>query len=74
MKIIQRGVIPEEREYQVACPKCKTIFEFKHAEATYNSDQRDGDYLSICCPLCFHSCTKDARDYIRRGEKQYAAY
>lgn len=74
MKIIQRGVIPEEREYQAACTICKTIFEFKRTEATYNTDERDGDYLSICCPLCFSSCTKQVHEYIQRGEKRYAAY
>lgn len=52
MKIIKKGKLPEEREYMSTCRHCKTFFSFLKNEATYNYDQRDGDFLSIDCPLC----------------------
>lgn len=52
MKIIEQGQIPEEKTYQCTCRNCKTVFEFKKYEARYVSDQRDGDFLTISCPIC----------------------
>ena len=52
MKIIKRGKKSEERVYRVTCDDCGTVFEFKRAEAEYVSDQRDGDALTVKCPLC----------------------
>ena len=52
MKIIKRGKDPNKKKYKVTCDNCKTIFEFLYCEAKYNADDRDGDYLSIKCPVC----------------------
>lgn len=52
MKIIRAGKLPEQREYRTTCRKCQTFFSFLQGEAEYNSDQRDGDFYSISCPLC----------------------
>lgn len=52
MKIIEHGALPEEKTYQSKCGNCKTVFEFLRKEAKYNSDQREGPFLTINCPLC----------------------
>lgn len=52
MKIIKQGKLPEEKEYQAKCSNCKTEISFKRKEATYVPCQRDGDSLTIGCPLC----------------------
>ena len=57
VKIIQRGTLPSEREYQSMCRKCGTVFEWVAAEGTVHSDQRDGDYITIGCPLCGETVT-----------------
>lgn len=48
--IIQRGIPKSERQYKARC-RCGTVFEFKYHEAENVSDQRDGDFLKIHCPL-----------------------
>lgn len=59
-EIINQGSLPSEKVYTVTCSHCKTLFKFKQDEAKYVSDQRDGDFLQITCPLpgCYHSVTK----------------
>lgn len=59
MEIIKRGSIPGEREHEVTCYRCKTVFRFKEHEAQKHYDQRDGDYLSIDCPVCDGIVTKN---------------
>lgn len=51
MKIIKEGKLPEKKTYKTSCSNCGTEFEFKQEEAEFVSDQRDGDYLKIHCPL-----------------------
>ena len=60
MKIITPGRIPENIEIRATCNHCKTVFEFTPKEATIRSDQRDGDYYEVCCPMCVKLVTKDA--------------
>jgi RNase P subunit RPR2 len=57
MKIIERGHLPEQKPYRVTCGTCRTIFEFEQREAKVTRDQRDGDYVSIACPVCQTKCT-----------------
>lgn len=52
MRIITKGKLPEDALYEVICQHCKTVFEFERREAKFTSDQRDGDYLIIICPVC----------------------
>lgn len=56
MKIIERGTIPADREWKATCVHCGTRFEFKQSEGTFRSDQRDGDYVEIPCPVCKQTC------------------
>jgi RNase P subunit RPR2 len=71
MKIIKEGLIPEEVVYRTTCTKCDTEFEFSEKEAKVTSDQRDGDYVSIPCPLCKNECTTGhitPKEYTRRKQ------
>jgi hypothetical protein len=52
MKIIEYGDRPEDKVYRNKCGHCKTVYEFARKEAKFHSDQRDGDYLTINCPVC----------------------
>jgi DNA-directed RNA polymerase subunit RPC12/RpoP len=54
MRVIKAGAKPEDKLYQAACMHCKTEVEFARHEAKYNPDQRDGDFLSVNCPICSH--------------------
>jgi RNase P subunit RPR2 len=58
MEILHRGIAPSERTHEATCSTCKTKIRFVQHEAKYNSDQREGDYLSITCPVCSHIITK----------------
>lgn len=57
IKIIKRGQKPENKIYQGECYRCKTVVEFPMGAAKYNSDQREGDFLSVVCPVCSHQIT-----------------
>ena len=55
MKIIRRGTLPTEKVYEGTCNHCDTVVEFQAKEAKLVSDQRDGDYYEIQCPVCGHT-------------------
>lgn len=63
MKIISRGTIHEQVPHQSMCRHCYTVFEWMTPEARCHSDQRDGDYYSIPCPVCSREVTKQVRRY-----------
>ena len=52
MEIIKKGRLPEEEIFEGDCHNCKTEFRCKRCEGTYESYQRDGDFLRVTCPLC----------------------
>ncbi len=52
MKIIERGIKPDDAVCKSRCMHCKTLVEFQRSEARYVSDQRDGDALVVACPVC----------------------
>jgi len=59
MIIIKRGTIPAERIYEATCRVCNTEVSFLQKEAKINYDQRDGNYLTIKCPVCESVIFKD---------------
>lgn len=61
MNIIKRGTPPEDRKYTATCRRCKTEVEFLLRETEYHSDQRDGDYLQVACPVCLDPITVAVR-------------
>lgn len=56
MKIIERGVFPEDREWKAICGHCRTRFECFEKEGQVELDQRDGNYLKVACPVCSRLC------------------
>lgn len=66
MRIIRQGKLPEMELFEVTCDRCKTLFEFEKVEAKITSDQRDGDFMTIDCPLCHKPVTVDV-DYNKPG-------
>jgi hypothetical protein len=55
MRIIKEGIDPLEMIYRATCTYCKTEIEFARKEANVTYDQREGDWLSVQCPLCKNS-------------------
>jgi len=51
MQIITLGKLPQDKRYRLTCSTCSTVFEFKLTEAQHTSDQREGDFYTISCPL-----------------------
>lgn len=58
MRIIKRGTIPEEREYQAKCKHCNTLFAFKLSETSYKW-ARNIMSTTVKCPLCGQYVTKE---------------
>lgn len=56
MKIISRGVVPQDKVYQSVCAKCKTVFEFSQKEGRVAND-RNENVVIINCPVCKKSCS-----------------
>lgn len=52
MKIISKGIDPKTVSIMATCTNCRTTVEFMPSEAKYTSDQRDGDFYSVICPVC----------------------
>lgn len=61
VQIIRAGILPEEQPYTATCRNCDCQFTFLRADASYVSDQRDGDYLRIPCPTCTQTVTTPAK-------------
>lgn len=57
VRIVKLGSKPQDRVYQGECTNCNTVVEFKRSAARYQSDQRDGDFLAVTCPVCKQSIT-----------------
>lgn len=62
VQIISRGIAERNRTYEATCNRCSTKFSFERYEANYVCDPRDGDFLSIRCPLaaCGNAVTVQA--------------
>lgn len=56
MKIINRGVPPQENLFRFTCSNCKSLLECKQGEMKHYSDQRDGEWWNIDCPVCQNKC------------------
>lgn len=52
MKILKMGERPEDKIHHGTCYRCHTEIEFSRSEGTITSDQREGDYVSVNCPVC----------------------
>jgi hypothetical protein len=52
VEIISRGVLPSEKTYETTCPNCGTWLRLNRGEDKFTSDNRDGDFLTISCPVC----------------------
>lgn len=52
MKIIKRGVLPQERVWSGTCHTCGTQAECFEAELKVTHDQRDGTFGQTDCPVC----------------------
>jgi hypothetical protein len=52
MRIIKRGKLPEDKNYEVTCLHCKSIIEFNKKEGQVVFDPRDGNFITFICPVC----------------------
>jgi len=52
MEIIKRGTPPGEKIHEATCNSCKTEVRFKESEGKITYDQRDGNYVTVMCPVC----------------------
>jgi uncharacterized C2H2 Zn-finger protein len=58
VKIIKRGEVPDLKPIRFECSHCTSVFEATRQEARRVSDQRDGDYWDVRCPVCTRQVTK----------------
>jgi hypothetical protein len=52
IKILKQGRLPEEVTYKFGCNNCATEFTAQKKDCKAGSDQRDGPWLEVACPLC----------------------
>jgi hypothetical protein len=65
MEILHRGTPPSEREFIGGCGNCNTRVKFTQSEGTVSYDQRDGDFISVECPVCQSTITVGIGQFIR---------
>lgn len=51
VKVIKRGILPEETVHEITCQNCKSDLEFKESEARISSYLNEIN-LVINCPVC----------------------
>lgn len=56
MKIIKRGVSPQENLYRFTCRNCHSELECKQEEMTYRSSVRNEEWWEVSCPVCQNKC------------------
>lgn len=52
MEILFKGIPPSEKDYTGECYYCKTRVRFKAKEGKTTYDQRDGNFITVLCPVC----------------------
>jgi RNase P subunit RPR2 len=62
MKIIHRGEV-KPSTCRVVCGRCKSELEVSESDGSYVSDQRDGDYIEVSCPVCNKTMTISMRHF-----------
>jgi RNase P subunit RPR2 len=60
VQVIKRGCKPSEKIVDATCKTCESVLRFTVGEAKVVADQRDGDYLSVTCPVCSSDVTAAA--------------
>ena len=51
MKVVSRGILPENTNYTVTCRKCVSVLEFQKSDARIVNDRNDMCYV-LKCPVC----------------------
>jgi len=59
MEIISRGTPPSEKIHKIKCNNCNSLIQFTEGEGKIVHDQRDGNSISIICPVCGKKIWKD---------------
>lgn len=71
MKIISRGVIPSEYVYNFACQLCKSILQCEQGEMEHHSDQREGEWWTVDCPVCHDLCYVHSHNRVKNNERNF---
>jgi ribosomal protein S27E len=58
MRIIKHGKPDGDQKHKIKCQGCGTVIEALTSELTRVTDQRDGDFWKIPCPVCPRLITK----------------
>ena len=54
MKVLERGQNPNDpnKLFNARGHGCKSLIEFARVESKVTYDQRDGDFMTVTCPVC----------------------
>lgn len=52
IEILERGTPPGEKSYEATCAGCQSKLKFLRGDGMLTNDWRDGDYLTVICPVC----------------------
>lgn len=61
MRVIRQGQDPRLTPVTCTCAQCRSEIEFLPHEAKLVSDQREGDFYQLMCPVCSSTITRDVR-------------
>lgn len=60
IEVIKVGTVPENRRVVGTCSNCHSALRWQAKDGVDKSDQREGDYNEVTCPVC--------------GQKVYGSY
>lgn len=63
MRIIKEGIKPEDIEIETTCNNYKSVLGVKISDGKTTYDQRDGNYVTIVCPVCQKSINIDLKKF-----------
>ena len=62
MKVLKQGTLPKDKIYEVVCYNCTSLLQFKRSEGKITYSQRDGNSITVICPVCKCSVSTDLKN------------
>ncbi len=68
--ILEQGILPELKTYDLRCSKCQTLARFERREGTLESGRYNRSPYLFRCPFCGESIWVDGSDLAQYETKE----
>jgi len=72
IKVVARGIPPEDIVYRVSCRECQSILQFNRGD-TESGTERNQKWYMIVCPVCHFQIFMEElkEDLTLKGKRSY---